>query len=267
MRGRAGGWGVLACPGRCGPSPSPTSRVLSVALLPSHSRLCGSFPNGTVDHRPCRLAEVPHQRHPPDHRRPQHGCPGCGRPRQEEVTLGFQPLAAHLPGSLLCHTAPLLLRGEPGSCLPNVSSNPLEVGQAGPTPGLQIRKETPPTQAVPPGHHEAGLRAGHRHPCWLSPGVWRGPRLEGHLCEGEGVRAGYPSAAPARGSLQALWLDPPHCSVLCPVRPSSENLDNKGASLSWTCFPVKYSRTGAWVRGAWGRRKVPGAASPPVWTG
>lgn len=38
-----------------------------------------------------------------------------------------------------------------------------------------------------------------------------------------------------------------------------------GASLSWTCFPLKYSWTGAWVEGSLGKKEDPsGCFLPPV---
>ncbi|XP_059979956.1 CDP-diacylglycerol--inositol 3-phosphatidyltransferase isoform X2 [Lagenorhynchus albirostris] len=79
-----------------------------------HSWLCRSFPNGPLDHSPYCLAQVPHQRHPPDHSRPQHGCPGRSRSCQEEVIL--EPPAPGYPPALgvsLCHAAPLSLLGGP----------------------------------------------------------------------------------------------------------------------------------------------------------
>lgn len=100
-------------------------------MIPSHSWLSGSFPNGPVDHRPYRPAQVSHQRHPPDHSCPQHGCLGRGGSGQEEVTL--EPPASGCPPALgvsLCHAAPQSLprRRAQAHIFPIVSSKLLGRG-------------------------------------------------------------------------------------------------------------------------------------------
>ena len=131
MKDWVGGWEGSGLPGETRPLPHLHPVFSGSLLIPSRSWLSGSFPNGPVDHRPYRPAQVSHQRHPPDHSCPQHGCLGCGRSGQEEVTL--EPPAPGCPPALgvsLCHAAPQSLprRRAQAHIFPIVSSKLLGRG-------------------------------------------------------------------------------------------------------------------------------------------
>lgn len=104
LEGKRGYWpaqGDEGC-GRLGPLPHPHPIFSVSPLLSSYSWLCGPFPNGPLDHCSYLLAQVPHQCHPPDYSCPKHGCPGCSRSCQEEVTLKLLSLTTHLPWEPHC---------------------------------------------------------------------------------------------------------------------------------------------------------------------